>query len=229
MAYFMLSWRDISERKEAEKNLKQSEENFRLLVRNTFDGILISDSTGRYLYANKKAAEISGYSRDELVRLSTRELTPTRLHDEVEKRIQSQFDQGAKSPAGAVGLMQLMPRTAHMLAKQLGLAKNSYISNANSNVAKGVEYIDQLYKRYDSYILTIAAYNAGPSNVNRWIKTYGDPRKFKKRDEIIKWIESVPFEETRFYIKKVLENYVVYSSMLDKSHTSKSLLEFLAN
>jgi len=94
MAYFMLSWRDISERKEAEKNLKQSEENFRLLVRNTFDGILISDSSGRYLYANKKAAEISGYSRDELVRLSTRELTPTRLHDEVEKRIQSQFDQG---------------------------------------------------------------------------------------------------------------------------------------
>ncbi|WP_346864019.1 PAS domain S-box protein [uncultured Draconibacterium sp.] len=94
ISYYMLSLRDISLRLKAEKSLKQSEENFRLLVRNTFDGILISDPEGHYLYANKKAAEITGYSLEELLLLTTKQLTPVRQHSEVEKRIESQFKEG---------------------------------------------------------------------------------------------------------------------------------------
>jgi hypothetical protein len=94
ISYYMLSLRDIGLRIEAEKSLKQSEENFRLLVRNTFDGILISNPKGHYLYANKKAAEITGYSIEELLQITTKELTPVRLHAEVEKRIHSQFNEG---------------------------------------------------------------------------------------------------------------------------------------
>ncbi|WP_346854693.1 PAS domain S-box protein [uncultured Draconibacterium sp.] len=94
ISYYMLSLRDISLRLKAEKSLKQSEENFRLLVRNTFDGILISDPEGHYLYANKKAADIAGYSVEELLQLTTKQLTPARQHSEVEKRIESQFKEG---------------------------------------------------------------------------------------------------------------------------------------
>jgi len=89
-------FRDITEIKKAEQVLKQSEENFRLLVSNTFDGILISDVNGNYLYANKKAAEITGYSINELLKINTRQLTREKDLNLVEKRIKEQFSKNQK-------------------------------------------------------------------------------------------------------------------------------------
>jgi len=93
MTVRVTEFRDMTEIKKAEETLKQSEENFRLLVSNTFDGILINDENGNYLYANKKAAEITGYSVEELTKINTSQLTPERFKNAVENRIATQFAQ----------------------------------------------------------------------------------------------------------------------------------------
>lgn len=142
-------------------------------------------------------------------------------------RQESNFDPIAVSPAGARGLMQLMPDTAAKLAKTLGLDANAYINNPAANVQKGSAYVDQLYSQYESLILTIAAYNAGPGNVRKWVNTIGDPRKMTTLNEKINWIESIPFAETRNYVKKVIENMVLYDNILNKNHTSQTIVEFL--
>jgi soluble lytic murein transglycosylase len=63
--------------------------------------------------------------------------------------------------------------------------------------------------------LTFAAYNAGPSRIPQWIKRYGDPRG-KPIDEVVDWIENIPFTETRDYVQRVMENYQVYKSLLNE-------------
>lgn len=83
-----------------------------------------------------------------------------------------------------------------------------------------------LYNKNQSYILTIASYNAGPGNAQKWVNKYGDPRKMHV-NETLDWIESVPFYETRNYIKKVIENVVLYENFLNPSSTSKGVLKFL--
>ena len=133
-------------------------------------------------------------------------------------RQESQFDPEAGSYAGAKGLMQLMPYTAKKVSKGLKLpySKNKLTDDPSYNVILGSAYLDQLLSTYDgSYILTLAAYNAGPSRVNAWIKKYGDPRS----DDItpINWIELIPFKETRNYVQRVIENVQVYS-FLDKNN-----------
>lgn len=141
-------------------------------------------------------------------------------------RQESNFDTSAVSSAGARGLMQLMPSTASKLARTLNLPEDAYIYDPNANVRKGSTYLDQLYSRYNNIILTIAAYNAGPGNVRKWITLIGDPRQMNTLEKI-NWIESVPFAETRNYIKKVLENMVIYDSMLTPSHNARSIIKFL--
>ncbi len=142
-------------------------------------------------------------------------------------RQESMFDPNALSPAGARGLMQLMPATASRMAQILGLPKNAFAVDPSSNVRKGVSYFDQLYKQFENVPMSIAAYNAGPGNVKKWIDRYGDPRESKDPYFMIDWIESIPFNETRNYVKKVLENYVVYDSILDNNHASNAILGFL--
>lgn len=143
-------------------------------------------------------------------------------------RQESNFDQNAVSHAGARGLMQLMPGTAKRLAKKLKLRQGDYAHDPKVNTLYGVKYFDSLYSNYGSIPMAIAAYNAGPGNVKKWVKRYGDPRQHRTSYEVIDWIESIPYSETRNYVKSVLENSTIYDSILSKQHKPERLLSFLS-
>ncbi len=85
-----------------------------------------------------------------------------------------------------------------------------------NNIRLGASYIDEMLRLFQgSTVLSLAAYNAGPGSVKRWIKRYGDPRS-KGVDPLV-WIEMIPYNETRNYVKRVLANELVYRAVLDKS------------
>jgi soluble lytic murein transglycosylase len=126
-------------------------------------------------------------------------------------RQESAFDLTATSPAGAQGLMQLMPGTARDVSAKLGIpySPSSLIGSPEYNVNLGSSYIREMLQRFDgSYILALAAYNAGPSRVNQWIANNGDPRT--STEAAVDWIEMIPFGETRNYVQRCLENLQVY-------------------
>jgi soluble lytic murein transglycosylase len=125
-------------------------------------------------------------------------------------RQESAFATHARSPAGAVGLMQLMPATAAEVATRLGTGspRGAALFDPNLNVRLGSEYMAYLLNRYDGQrIHAAAAYNAGPSRVDRWRRElHGLPADA--------WIESIPFTETRNYVKNVLSFSYIYSQRL---------------
>lgn len=126
-------------------------------------------------------------------------------------RQESQFDRAAVSHAGARGLMQLMPATAREAAGKLGLSydSSSLTSDTGYNIQLGSSYFQRMLDYYGgSYPLAVAAYNAGPGNVNKWLRAYGDPRTGAV--DTLDWVESIPYMETRNYVQRVLENAVVY-------------------
>lgn len=128
-------------------------------------------------------------------------------------RQESSFDKAIVSHAGARGMMQLMPGTAQEQAGKSGLSYDysRLTSDPAYNVMLGSAYFQRLLGIYDgSYPLAVAAYNAGPGNVRKWINAYGDPRG---NVDIISWIEKIPFMETRGYVQRVLENTVVYDRL----------------
>lgn len=136
-------------------------------------------------------------------------------------RQESEFDQAAISRAGARGLMQLMPDTAKGVAKKLGLgySEAKLTSDPDYNVQLGTTYLAGLLDRYDgSYILSLAAYNAGPSRATAWIEQNGDPRR--KGTDPVEWIESIPFEETRTYVMRIAEGVVVYRHLLGQAEVA---------
>jgi soluble lytic murein transglycosylase len=126
-------------------------------------------------------------------------------------RQESQFDREALSAANAKGLMQLMNPTAKEQAGKIGLPWDPARLTADPgyNVMLGSSFFDRLLTYYNgSYVLAVASYNAGPGNVNKFIRANGDPRM--PGIDMIDWIEAIPFTETRSYVQKVLENAVVY-------------------
>ncbi|WP_345940290.1 lytic transglycosylase domain-containing protein [Sphingorhabdus sp. Alg239-R122] len=129
-------------------------------------------------------------------------------------RQESQFAQNASSHAGAQGLMQLMPGTGREQAGKVGLSY-SYSALTNDpayNIRLGSGYFARMLRYYNgSYPLAIAAYNAGPGNVNKWLRRNGDPRT--GQIDILKWVEKIPIYETRNYVQRVIENAVVYDAM----------------
>lgn len=130
-------------------------------------------------------------------------------------RQESQFDIEATSPAGALGLMQLMPRTAAEVAKKRGWAhQTSWLTTKpEHNILLGSTYLNELLRRYNgSYPLAIAAYNAGPSRVNGWLAAFGDPRTGTVN--WIDWLELIPIPETRNYVQRVSEGVVTYRDHL---------------
>lgn len=130
-------------------------------------------------------------------------------------RQESAFSTTAVSSAGARGLMQLMPSTAKQVAKKIGLKyeEKKLTSDPGYNVRLGSAYLQDLINRFrGSYVLAIAAYNAGPSRSVDWIRQFGDPREAEV--DVIDWIESIPFSETRNYVQRVIENLMVYRHRL---------------
>jgi soluble lytic murein transglycosylase len=127
-------------------------------------------------------------------------------------RQESRFKADAISPAGAQGLMQLMPKTALQTAKKTK-ARLGPLSDPRVNVPLGCAHLRELLIRYEgSLILAIAAYNAGAAAVDSWIQKYGDPREGEV--DLIDWIEKIPFAETRNYVQRVWENYAYYAQRL---------------
>ena len=128
-------------------------------------------------------------------------------------RQESSFDPYAVSHAGARGMMQLMTGTAREQAGKMNVSYDSYrlISDPSYNVMLGSAYFQRMLNIWDGNIpLAVASYNAGSGNVSKWVRQYGDPRG---RVDVLKWIEAIPFTETRSYVQRVIENSVVYDSM----------------
>ncbi len=126
-------------------------------------------------------------------------------------RQESQFDREALSRVGARGYMQLMPGTARQTAPSAGVSYDlgSLTKDPQYNIRLGATYFGQLMTQFGgSYVLSVAAYNAGPGNVNKWLRANGDPRL--PGADVLAWIEAIPLTETRGYVQHVLENAVVY-------------------
>jgi soluble lytic murein transglycosylase len=131
-------------------------------------------------------------------------------------RQESMFNPWVNSHAEASGLLQLIPRTALLMAGQLGLPYNRGLltGDPDYNVRLGSHYLKTLLKRYDGEVaLAVAAYNAGPGRVDEWVRLHGDPRR-RGRHHLIDWIELIPFDETRNYVQRVLEGRNMYRRRL---------------
>jgi soluble lytic murein transglycosylase len=129
-------------------------------------------------------------------------------------RQESSFDTTTTSPAGARGLMQLMPGTAALVAKQLGISAPlpALTADPSLNVRLGSAYLKGLLDQFGGVVpFAVAGYNAGPGRVGEWTGAYGDPRD--EGGDIIDWIELIPFNETRNYVQRVIENQVIYAAL----------------
>jgi soluble lytic murein transglycosylase len=126
-------------------------------------------------------------------------------------RRESAFVRDARSPVGAVGLMQLMPATARQVSRRHSKVKyrgSSQLTHADTNLALGTRYLRMMLKRFGGQtVLATAAYNAGAHRINRWLPT-GDALDAQR------WIENIPFKETREYVTSVLAFTVIYADRL---------------
>lgn len=122
-------------------------------------------------------------------------------------RQESAFAADARSPAGAMGLMQLMPATAKQTAKKIGVNyRYKDLYKPSSNIRLGSSYLNQLLQRFNgNRALAAAAYNAGPNRVDRWLK------KASANLDLDSWIETIPYRETRGYVQNVLSYSVIYA------------------
>jgi len=143
-------------------------------------------------------------------------------------RRESEFDPGVSSGVGALGLMQVMPRTGRDTAARLEIEfdERRLLSDPEYNLVLGAGYLDYLTELYgNNPVLIAAAYNAGPSRANAWIERFGDPRD--ARVDVIDWIEAVPFDETRNYIMRVTESLRIYEAQLNGGMPETGLIAVL--
>jgi soluble lytic murein transglycosylase len=119
-------------------------------------------------------------------------------------REESRFDPEARSIAGALGLMQLMPQTASTIERRvsLNIKSREQLYDIKTNITLGSYYLASLIKEFGALPVAIAAYNAGENNVRKWQKG-----EYKSYDE---FIEDIPYDETRNYTKRVIKTYFEY-------------------
>jgi soluble lytic murein transglycosylase len=158
---------------------------------------------------------------------------PLPMHPEMNLAIarrESEFDPSVVSGAGAQGLMQVMPRTARQVARELGLedahSTERLLTDPSYNAQLGAAYLVSLAEEFDgNVVLMSAGYNAGPSRPIRWIDERGDPRR--PSVDVVDWIEHIPFTETRNYVMRVAESLPVYRARLGKTPHPVSFTEEL--
>ena len=127
-------------------------------------------------------------------------------------RRESAFVEDIKSPAGALGLMQLLPATARQTASRLGMGKLSTygILSPRTNIRLGTTYIKNLHRRNEgNFAVSLAGYNAGPTNARHWLNT-------APVSDMAVWVDTIPFDETRRYVRAVLFYTLVYRHRLGK-------------
>ncbi|WP_209598320.1 lytic transglycosylase domain-containing protein [Ruegeria sp. HKCCSP351] len=132
-------------------------------------------------------------------------------------RRESEFDPVVVSGAGARGLMQVMPATAKLVAGELGILSGHQTGRLTSdwqyNAKLGANYLSGLATEFNGNVVMMAAgYNAGPKRPISWMERYGDPRTGEV--DIVDWIETIPFNETRNYVMRVTESLPVYRARL---------------
>jgi soluble lytic murein transglycosylase len=130
-------------------------------------------------------------------------------------RQESEFNATAGSRVGAQGLMQIMPATAKLIARQhkLPYRAGMLTSDPVLNVKMGAAHLGDLIAKYNgSYVLTLVAYNAGPRRSSEWVAQFGDLRSGQV--DAVDWVENIPFQETRQYVQKVMQNLHIYRSRL---------------
>lgn len=120
-------------------------------------------------------------------------------------RAESSFDPQVVSPSGAIGLMQLMPATALMLASDLNMRgfTTDMLSQPETNIRLGICYLSRMLNKFPNPETALAAYNAGEGNVSSWLKK---PQYSKDG----KTLDNIPFQETSDYIKKINKSYKIY-------------------
>lgn len=136
-------------------------------------------------------------------------------------RAESSFRKDAISPVGALGLMQVMPITGHKVSQMMGdlQFKSSDLLQPDTAIRVGTRYLQRLMKKFENSIpLVAASYNAGPHRVKNWMSSFG----YLEMDE---FIEHIPFLETRNYVKKVVTNSQIYSSLYN---SKKEMVPYLA-
>ncbi|WP_127715570.1 lytic transglycosylase domain-containing protein [Halobacteriovorax sp. HLS] len=183
----------------------------------------------KYLHSFKLVHQSLDKEHFELDAFTIRNLFPFQYLNKIEKidstidplvvlsliRQESAFNPRAKSHVGARGLMQLMPATAKQYKKNV---KTSHLKRPDVNIRIGINYLKRLLKMYDgNLIYTLSAYNAGESRVRRWRKDI-----FITEDPMVT-IESIPFKETRKYVKLIYRNIFFYNLLSNKSVLEKSL------
>ncbi len=132
-------------------------------------------------------------------------------------RRESAFVPDARSPVGAMGLMQLMPATARQMARALKIRYPGYrnLLASNTNIRLGTGYLEAMLEKLNQQVLATAAYNAGPHRVEAWLPENHDM-------EAMRWIETIPFTETREYVSNVLAYMVIYEHRMQRSVTRLS-------
>ena len=125
-------------------------------------------------------------------------------------RQESAFNIRARSTADAFGLMQLIPSTARQTARKFKIPYRNFreLYKPSKNILLGTAHLKSLLSHYNSFLSTVAAYNAGSTPLNRW-------REEMKELQGLEFIENIPYEETRTYVRLIIRNYIFYQNMLD--------------
>ncbi len=205
-------------------------------------GAYLADKGRRYLPLFASFSKLDNNSRMEVFSKFTDLLFPQPYYDDVKKmsektsipvsliysimKQESAFNEKTRSSADAIGLMQMIPRLAKHISKKFtvgGYSKPEDLYNPNVNIQLGsFELMEQVKRQSGQLTFVAAAYNAGPNALAGWLKT-------RKRPDIIEFIEEIPYDETRTYVKIIARNKLFYERISKRDEEHPFPVEFLTN